>query len=86
MKIIAWNVNGLRSLLKTQYLNEMVKNYKPDVLCIGETKLSCPFDSIEMEIKEKLDYESLPTKKIIRESNDKTLIINWYEKMHKDTI
>jgi exodeoxyribonuclease-3 len=52
MKIIAWNVNGLRSLLKTDYLKELVKNQKPDILCLGETKLSCPYDNIETEIKE----------------------------------
>ena len=51
MKIIAWNVNGLKSLLKTKYLNELIKNEDPDVFCMGETKLSCPYDQIDLEIK-----------------------------------
>jgi exodeoxyribonuclease-3 len=50
MKIIAWNVNGLRSLLKTNNLQELLDEYNPDILCIGETKLSCPYDDIEKEI------------------------------------
>jgi exodeoxyribonuclease-3 len=53
MKIIAWNVNGLRSLLKTEYLNELITERNPDILCLGETKLSCPLDSINNTMKEK---------------------------------
>lgn len=56
MKIIAWNVNGIRSLLKTNNLNELISNYDPDVLCIGETKISCLIN-IEDEIKEKLSFK-----------------------------
>ena len=41
MKIIAWNVNGIRSLFKTNYLEELLEKENPDILCIGETKLSC---------------------------------------------
>ena len=50
MKIIAWNVNGLKSLLKTEYLDNMIKDENPDVFCMGETKLSCPYDDIEKQI------------------------------------
>jgi exodeoxyribonuclease-3 len=53
MKIIAWNVNGLRSLLKTEYLNDLIISEDPDVFCMGETKLSCPYDNINNEISEK---------------------------------
>lgn len=56
MKIIAWNVNGLRSLLKTNNLQDLISNYKPDIICIGETKLSCPYDDIESEM-----IKNLPT-------------------------
>ena len=44
MKIIAWNVNGLRSLLKTNNLDNLIENENPDILCMGETKLSCPYN------------------------------------------
>lgn len=40
MKIIAWNVNGLRSLLKNNNLKILLENENPDILCLGETKLS----------------------------------------------
>jgi len=43
MKIIAWNVNGIRSLLKTSYLEELLCQEKPDILCVGETKLNCNY-------------------------------------------
>jgi exodeoxyribonuclease-3 len=50
MKIIAWNVNGLKSLLKTNHLDNLINNENPDVFCIGETKLSCPYNDIESHI------------------------------------
>lgn len=53
MIIIAWNVNGLRSLMKTTNLDKLLSEYNPDIFCIGETKLSCPYDLIENEIAEK---------------------------------
>jgi len=53
MKIIAWNVNGLRSLLKTDNLDNMISSKNPDILCFGETKLSCPLDDINNMMKEK---------------------------------
>ena len=53
MKIIAWNINGIRSLLKTKYLDELLKEHDPDVLCMGETKISCPYDDILLEMGKK---------------------------------
>lgn len=53
-KIIAWNVNGIRSLLKKTDLDDMIKEEKPDIICFGETKLSCPFIDTEEEIKKRL--------------------------------
>lgn len=37
MKLISWNVNGIRAVLKKGFL-EFVKEYTPDILCIQETK------------------------------------------------
>ena len=42
MKIISWNVNGLRSILKKNYLNILIDNIKPDIFCLGETKINSP--------------------------------------------
>lgn len=45
MKLIAWNINGIRSVLDKDELYNLINDEKPDILCIGETKLSCPIDS-----------------------------------------
>ena len=38
MKIVSWNVNGLRAVLSKGALQEFIKNESPDVLCLQETK------------------------------------------------
>ena len=37
MKIISWNVNGLRAVLRKDFLGYLAKE-KPDILCLQETK------------------------------------------------
>jgi exodeoxyribonuclease-3 len=37
MRIISWNVNGIRSILKKGFL-DFVHQYCPDILCLQETK------------------------------------------------
>ena len=37
MKLISWNVNGIRAVVKKGFL-DFVNNEKPDILCIQETK------------------------------------------------
>ena len=49
MKIISWNVNGIRALIKKDILNNYLEKTKPNFFCMGETKLSIPEESyIEM--------------------------------------
>ncbi len=38
MKIISWNVNGIKSVYKNGDLEELVKKESPDILCIQEIK------------------------------------------------
>lgn len=38
MKIISWNTNGLRATVKQGYFEPLFKKYKPDILCLQETK------------------------------------------------
>jgi len=38
MKIISWNVNGIRAVVRKGTLQEFIKTHKPDVLCLQETK------------------------------------------------
>lgn len=47
MKLISWNVNGVRSVLKKGF-KDFVKKYKPDVLCLQETKAGA--DDLRLEI------------------------------------
>lgn len=44
MKLISWNVNGLRAVLRRNFL-EFLAREKPDVLCLQETK--CTPDDVE---------------------------------------
>lgn len=37
MKLVSWNVNGLRSILKKNFV-EFLKREKPDILCLQEIK------------------------------------------------
>ena len=37
VKLISWNVNGLRAVLKKNFL-EFLEAERPDVLCLQETK------------------------------------------------
>lgn len=49
MKIISWNVNGIRAVLKKGFLDFVAKE-KPDILCIQETKAHP--DQVDTELKE----------------------------------
>jgi len=40
MKIVSWNVNGLRSLEKGGYWESFLREVKPDIFCLQETKAS----------------------------------------------
>ncbi len=38
MKIISWNVNGIRSVIKKDIFVPFMDKYQPDILCLQETK------------------------------------------------
>jgi exodeoxyribonuclease-3 len=38
MKIISWNVNGIRAVVKKGFFQPFIEKYKPDILCLQETK------------------------------------------------
>ena len=42
MKILSWNVNGLRSVLRKNAL-EKIYSEDPDIICLQETR--CPLDT-----------------------------------------
>jgi len=53
MKLISWNVNGIRAVLKKGFL-DFVKEHNPDILCLQETKV--PGEPIEMDLEEYHHY------------------------------
>lgn len=47
MKLISWNVNGIRAVLKKGFLDFVIE-YDPDILCIQETK--APGEPVPIEL------------------------------------
>ena len=54
LKIIAWNVNSIRALLKKVDLDEFLKKHKPNIFCMSETKLSCPDQEFQDQFKKEI--------------------------------
>lgn len=54
LKIISWNLNGIRASMKKDDLYNLIEDKKPHIICFGETKISCPFIDTEKELKEKI--------------------------------
>lgn len=60
MKIISWNVNGIRSILKKGFY-EFIEQYKPDILCIQETKAAQ--DQVQIDLPDYGQYWNAAKKK-----------------------
>ena len=56
MKIISWNVNGLRATHKNNYFLPFIKDEKPDILCLQEVKAEP--QQLPKEIKDLSGYFS----------------------------
>ncbi len=56
IKLISWNVNGIRAVIKKGFLN-FINKEKPDVLCLQETKARPEQVEIDEELSE-LGYTS----------------------------
>ena len=54
LKIISWNVNGIRAIMKKNELYKLIEKEKPNIICFGETKISCPFVDTEDKLKEEI--------------------------------
>ena len=55
MKIISYNVNGIRAAMKKGFVN-WVESYNPDVICLQEIKATK--DQIETEVFDYLGYKN----------------------------
>lgn len=56
MKIVSWNVNGLRSLAKNEYWQTFLKETKADVFCLQETK--CRPEQLSADLLSPFGYSS----------------------------
>ncbi len=54
MKIIAFNVNSLRNIIKSNHLFKLFEDEDPTILCMSETKLSCPIIDTQKLMEEKV--------------------------------
>ena len=52
MRLISWNVNGIRAVHNKGLLVPFIEKYKPDILCLQETKAHQHQSEVDL-----LDYE-----------------------------
>src|SRR3989344_2431006 len=61
MKIISWNINGIRAVHKKGLLVPFVEKYKPDIMCFQETKAEQ--NQSEVDLPEYEEYWNSAEKK-----------------------
>ena len=61
MKIISWNVNGIRAVHKKGFFVPFVEKYQPDIICLQETKAQQ--HQSEIDLKDYQEYWNSATKK-----------------------
>jgi exodeoxyribonuclease III len=61
MKIISWNVNGIRAVHKKGLFLPFIEKFKPDILCLQETKAQQ--DQSEVDLPEYTEYWNSAEKK-----------------------
>lgn len=61
MKLISWNVNGLRAILRKGNLQELIKTVQPDILALQETKMQ--IDQLNEDFSPYYRYMSSALKK-----------------------
>ena len=61
MKITSWNVNGIRAVHKKGLFVPFVRKYKPDIICLQETKAEK--HQSEVDLPEYVEYWNSATRK-----------------------
>lgn len=61
MKIISWNINGIRAVHKKGLFVPFINKYKPDILCLNETKAEQ--HQSEVDLKDYFEYWNSAEKK-----------------------
>ncbi|TJX68180.1 exodeoxyribonuclease III [Soehngenia saccharolytica] len=62
MRLVSWNVNGLRAIMKKGFI-ESVKKLNPDILCIQETKMQEGQLDLDVDLEEYEKYFNSAQKK-----------------------
>lgn len=62
MRLVSWNVNGLRAIMKKGFI-ESVKKLNPDILCIQETKMQEGQIDLDVDLEEYEKYFNSAQKK-----------------------
>lgn len=61
MKLISWNVNGIRAVLRKDALAPLMKTEEPDILCLQETKAQAGEAAVDLPLYK--DYWNSAQKK-----------------------
>ena len=61
MKLISWNVNGIRAVMKKGVFLPFIEKHKPDILCLQETKAQQ--GQAVIDLPEYIEYWNSATKK-----------------------
>lgn len=61
MKLVSWNVNGIRSVVNKGAFRAMLDQLQPDILCLQETKAEQ--GQAEIDLPEYIEYWNSATKK-----------------------
>ena len=64
MKIVSWNVNGIRSIIGKGFY-EFVEETDPDIICLQEIKAN--EDQVELSLDTRTEYGILPKRKVTPE-------------------
>lgn len=54
MKIVSWNVNGIRAVLKKEVFYTFLEEYQPDILCLQESKAQP--EQVKLDLPEYFQY------------------------------
>ena len=61
MKLISWNVNGIRAVIKKGLFLPFIEKYNPDILCLQETKAER--GQVTIDLPQYTEYWNSATKK-----------------------
>ncbi len=87
MKIISWNVNGIRAVHKKGLFLPFIKEHNPDILCLQETKAEQ--NQNEMDLPQYEEYWNSAEKKgysgtaIFTKEKPLSIALGWPEKISK---